>query len=111
MGGPRCAFAYSLCFLSIVPLVRQLAGRGRPRKDAAPTPQPTAPPAVSSSATSKEQSIQSPNEGALPSYSESGRKKRKDTGVKKSCGRGWSEEEEERFEEALRLHGRDWRLV
>ena len=35
----------------------------------------------------------------------SGRRKRKDTGAAREKGRGWSEEEERLFREALDVHG------
>ena len=40
-----------------------------------------------------------------------GRRKRKDTGTNRAQSRGWSEEEEKLFLEALDLHGRDWKAA
>ena len=41
--------------------------------------------------------------------SATGRKKRKDTGAKRTKARPWDEEEERKFREALKLYGRDWK--
>ena len=43
--------------------------------------------------------------------SATGRRKRKDTGTNRTQSRGWSEEEERLFSEALELHGRDWKAA
>ena len=43
--------------------------------------------------------------------SATGRRKRKDTGTNRAQSRGWSEEEERLFGEALDLHGRDWKAA
>ena len=43
--------------------------------------------------------------------SATGRRKRKDTGTNRAQSRGWSEEEEKLFLEALDLHGRDWKAA
>lgn len=43
--------------------------------------------------------------------SATGRRKRKDTGSNRAQSRGWSEEEEKLFLEALDLHGRDWKAA
>lgn len=43
--------------------------------------------------------------------SATGRRKRKDTGTNRAQSRGWSEEEEKLFGEALDLHGRDWKAA
>lgn len=40
-----------------------------------------------------------------------GRRKRKDTGTNRAQSRGWSDEEEKLFLEALDLHGRDWKAA
>lgn len=42
-------------------------------------------------------------------YSATGRRKRKDTGATRTASRAWSDEEEERFKEALSMFGRDWK--
>ena len=45
----------------------------------------------------------------LEEYTESGRRRRKDQGAKRErTSKGWSEDEELRFLEALDLHGREW---
>ena len=41
-------------------------------------------------------------------FTETGRRKRKDTGAKREKARPWDETEERLFREALTLHGRDW---
>jgi hypothetical protein len=43
----------------------------------------------------------------------SGRRKRKDAGIRQEKGkaRPWTEDEERLFLEALKLHGRDWKQV
>lgn len=43
--------------------------------------------------------------------SATGRRKRKDTGTNRAQSRGWSDEEEKLFLEALDLHGRDWKAA
>ena len=43
--------------------------------------------------------------------SATGRRKRKDTGTNRTQSRGWSEDEECLFAEALDLHGRDWKAA
>ncbi len=43
--------------------------------------------------------------------SATGRRKRKDTGTNRTQSRGWSEDEERLFVEALDLHGRDWKAA
>lgn len=43
--------------------------------------------------------------------SATGRRKRKDTGTNRVQSRGWSDEEEKLFLEALDLHGRDWKAA
>lgn len=43
--------------------------------------------------------------------SATGRRKRKDSGTNRATSRGWSEEEEKLFLEALELHGRDWKAA
>lgn len=42
-------------------------------------------------------------------YSATGRRKRKDTGATRTASRAWSDDEENRFKEALTLFGRDWK--
>lgn len=42
-------------------------------------------------------------------YSATGRRKRKDTGATRTASRAWSDDEENRFKEALSLFGRDWK--
>ncbi|KAK9803462.1 hypothetical protein WJX73_004742 [Symbiochloris irregularis] len=47
-----------------------------------------------------------------PEFSQTGRRKRKDSGAKQDRqSRGWSEEEERLYLEGLNLHGRDWKAV
>ena len=41
--------------------------------------------------------------------SATGRRKRKDTGATRTASRAWSDEEENLFQEALALYGRDWK--
>lgn len=46
-------------------------------------------------------------------YTATGRRKRKDAGTKREKGslRQWTEEEEAKYQEGLRVHGRDWRAI
>lgn len=54
----------------------------------------------------KVQSISSQEDAG---YSATGRRKRKDTGATRTASRAWSDDEENRFKEALTLFGRDWK--
>eukprot|EP00887_Chlorella_sp_A99_P000761 scaffold5.g761.t1 len=48
-------------------------------------------------------------EGSAGDGGDGGRRKRKDVGQQRAAARTWTDEEERLFQEALALHGRDWR--
>ncbi|KAK9867584.1 hypothetical protein WJX84_008166 [Apatococcus fuscideae] len=85
-------------------------GRGGRRKSA-PAADGAAPSKPAAGAAAKEAQESSEHEG--DAYTASGRRKRKDAGQQgaREKSRGWSDDEEKMFMEALDVHGRDWKAA
>ena len=90
-----------------------LSGAGRKSKGAkAAAVETTAAPDIEEEFKPDMKGSEDPNDGSQElQLSATGRRKRKDTGTNRSQSRGWSEEEERLFVEALDLHGRDWKAA
>jgi hypothetical protein len=87
----------------------------KPLKPLKPAPAPRPPKPMPAAAASKKRKCGSDDEqdtddnnAAVAEFTESGRRKRKDTGSKRAPSRAWTADEEALCEEALALHGRDW---